>query len=66
MTMADIQDRPTAHDRRDGQDPQGAASTPADMRKPYEAPRLLKKRSVARATLFTAMGVMASGLTTMG
>jgi hypothetical protein len=37
-----------------------------DPRKPYEAPRLLKKRSVARATLFTAMGVTMSGLTTMG
>lgn len=37
-----------------------------DARKPYEAPRLLKKRSVARATLFTAKGVMSSGLTTMG
>jgi hypothetical protein len=24
-----------------------------DQRKPYESPRLLKKRSVARATLFT-------------
>jgi hypothetical protein len=42
------------------------AVTAEDARKPYEPPRLLKKRSVARATLFTAMGVMASGLTTMG
>jgi hypothetical protein len=42
------------------------ATPPEDTRKPYEPPRLLKKRSVARATLFTAMGVMASGLTTMG
>ena len=37
-----------------------------DPRKPYEPPRLLKKRSVARATLFTAMGPAMSGLTTMG
>ena len=37
-----------------------------DTRRPYEAPRLLKKRSVARATLVTAMGPMASGLTMTG
>ena len=42
--------------------PDGA---PADPRRPYEAPRLVKKRSVARATLFTAMGPM-GGLTMMG
>jgi hypothetical protein len=42
------------------------SASPGDPRKPYEAPRLLKKRSVARATLFTAMGPMMSGLTTMG
>jgi hypothetical protein len=45
---------------------EAAAPLPEDRRKPYEAPRLLKKRSVARATLFTATGPMASGLTTMG
>lgn len=61
MTMADIHDRPTPQ-----ASPEADPSTPEDTRKPYEAPRLLKKRSVARATLFTAMGVMASGLTTMG
>lgn len=61
--MADIHDRPLSQDRNDAQE---AAPAAEDTRKPYEAPRLLKKRSVARATLFTAMGVMASGLTTMG
>ena len=40
--------------------------TPEDPRKPYEPPRLLKKRSVARATLFTAMGPTMSGLTMTG
>ena len=33
-----------------------APAAPGDPRKPYEAPRLLKKRSVARATLFTVIG----------
>lgn len=42
------------------------AAATEDLRKPYEAPRLLKKRSVARATLVTAMGPMASGLTMTG
>ena len=37
-----------------------------DARKPYEAPRLVKKRSVARATLLTAMGPTMSGLTMTG
>lgn len=41
-------------------------SATEDPRRPYEAPRLLKKRSVARATLVTAMGPMASGLTMTG
>ena len=39
---------------------------PADARKPYEAPRLLKKRSVAQATLFTAKGPMATMITGNG
>jgi hypothetical protein len=44
-----------------------ATPSPEDPRKPYEAPRLLKKRSVARATLFSAGGaMMATGLVTMG
>jgi hypothetical protein len=37
-----------------------------DPRKPYEPPRLLKKRSVARATLFTAMGPTTNAITMMG
>jgi hypothetical protein len=46
--------------------PEQAAATPLveDGRKPYEAPRLLKKRSVARATLVTA--AMGSMLTASG
>jgi hypothetical protein len=43
-----------------------AALAGHDPRKPYEAPRLLKKRSVARATLFTAVGPMGSMLTSSG
>lgn len=46
--------------------PNPLTSTPEDRRKPYEAPRLLKKRSVARATLFTVMGASMSGLVTHG
>jgi hypothetical protein len=42
------------------------AQVQEDRRKPYEPPKLLKKRSVARATLFTARGVMSSGLTMTG
>ena len=42
------------------------AAATEDARKPYEAPKLVKKRSVARATLLTAMGPMASGLTMTG
>jgi hypothetical protein len=46
--------------------PAEASQTPeSDPRKPYEAPKLLKKRSVARATLFTAVGPMGT-LTSMG
>ena len=42
------------------------AAASEDTRKPYEAPRLVKKRSVSRATLLTAMGPMSSGLTMTG
>ncbi len=42
------------------------AAATADTRQPYEAPKLVKKRSVARATLLTAMGPMANGLTMTG
>lgn len=59
--MADMNDRPTELDHEDA-----AATAPADPRKPYEPPRVLKKRSVARATLFTAMGPTSMALTAMG
>ena len=45
---------------------QPIATATEDARKPYEAPKLLKKRSVARATLITASGPASSGLTMMG
>ena len=45
---------------------QPAAAATADTRKPYEAPRLVKKRSVAQATLLTVMGQSMSGLTMSG
>lgn len=57
--MADTIERPAQEDQKD-------AAAPEDPRKPYEPPRLLKKRSVARATLFTAMGQTMSGLTMTG
>lgn len=58
--MEDMNDRPSA--------PVAAETTTEveDPRLPYEAPRLLKKRSVARATLFTAMGPTTMAITTMG
>ncbi|APR85423.1 Hypothetical protein A7982_10772 [Minicystis rosea] len=59
--MADIDDRPNITEEHDL-----AASAVDDPRKPYEAPRLLKKRSVARATLFTAVGASMMTLTAMG
>ncbi len=34
-------------------------------KKPYEAPRVEKKRSVARVTLLTGMGVMGVGVVAM-
>jgi len=37
-----------------------------DLRKPYEAPRVIKKRTVARATLFSVMGPAMTGITAMG
>jgi len=37
-----------------------------DARAPYEPPRITKKRSVARATLYTVMGPAMTGLTFMG
>ena len=64
MDMNDRSDARGASARTEHDDARERAAQ--DLRKPYEPPRLLKKRSVARATLSTAMGVMASGLTTMG
>lgn len=53
--------------RIDPQEPaHPVAAASADTRKPYEAPRLVKKRSVARATLLTVMGPTMSGLTMTG
>lgn len=48
---------------------QGAPEVTAsgeDPRLPYEPPKLIKKRAVVRATLFTAMGPSMTGLTMMG
>lgn len=58
--MADTDNRPTEQDQAE------RSAVTEDSRLPYEPPRLLKKRSVARATLFTAMGVTMSGLTMTG
>jgi hypothetical protein len=59
--MSNMNDRPTPPEQTD-------LATPAaeDTRQPYEAPRLLKKRSLARATLFTAVGATGMTLTAMG
>ncbi|MEP7119910.1 MAG: hypothetical protein ABJE95_03325 [Byssovorax sp.] len=59
-----MEDSENRTDRKEQALPVAAASE--DLRKPYEAPRLVKKRSVSRATLVTAMGPMASGLTMTG
>lgn len=42
------------------------ATTAEDPRLPYEAPKVIKKRAVVKATLLTAMGPTMTGLTTMG
>jgi hypothetical protein len=60
--MADIEDRSAeleGTERKEGAEAE-------DTRKPYEPPRLTKKRSVARATLFTPMGAAMTGVTFMG
>lgn len=45
----------------------GLPERPAeDPRRPYEAPRIIKKRSVNRSTLFTTMTISSMGLTAMG
>ena len=41
-------------------------SKPREPRRPYVPPRLSKKRSVARVTLFSGGGVTAGGLTASG
>lgn len=37
-----------------------------EERRPYEAPKVMKKRSAARVTLFSGGGVAAAGLTASG
>jgi hypothetical protein len=44
----------------------GLEEAVATGRRPYEAPSLAKKRSVARVTLFSGGGVSAGGLTASG
>jgi hypothetical protein len=44
----------------------GYAETSRVERRPYQAPTVTKKRSVARVTLFTGGGVSAGGLTASG
>jgi len=49
--------------------PKGAARPlegAADTRKPYEPPRIVKRRSVVNATLFSAMGPTSSAQTMVG
>lgn len=46
--------------------PETTTEAADDARKPYEPPRLVKKRSVARATLYTVMGPSMTGITFMG
>lgn len=59
-----MEDSENRTERQEQAHPVAAATE--DTRKPYEAPRLMKKRSVAQATLLTAMGPASSGLTMMG
>jgi hypothetical protein len=61
--MANLENRTDAAPPTQGEEQLAAAE---DTRKPYEPPRLLKKRSVARATLFTVMGPAMTGITFMG
>lgn len=42
------------------------ANSAQDSRRPYEPPRILKRRSLERATMLTAMGPMATAITVMG
>ena len=59
--MADIEDRSA---ELEGRTSRVEGDDAGDPRKPYEPPRLTKKRSVARATLFTPM--TATGMVVMG
>jgi hypothetical protein len=59
--MSESREQSEQSEQRAGQGDAGE-----DGRLPYEPPRLTKKRSVARATLFTAMGPTMTGLTMMG
>lgn len=61
--MANLENRTDAVESTEGEEQLAAAE---DTRKPYEPPRLMKKRSVARATLFTVMGTTMTGITLMG
>ena len=45
---------------------QNEQANDAPVREAYEAPMVLKKRSVARVTLFSGGGVTAGGLTSSG
>jgi hypothetical protein len=49
-----------------GLETERTAEVASDRRLPYEPPRLLKKRSVAQATLFTAMTQTSTGFTMTG
>ena len=63
--MADSNDR-TEQAAQANPEGVGSGSAAEDSRKPYEAPRIVKKRSVARATLVTAMGPTATSLAMVG
>ncbi len=56
--MAEIEDR--SAEQEPAKDAESASAE--DTRKPYEPPRLTKKRSVARATLFSPMGPTMAGM----
>jgi len=54
-------------DDRTTQPTESAATTASpETRRPYEAPKVLRRRSVQRATLFSGGGVSATGLTASG
>ncbi len=53
-------------ERRDEEARARTAEPANDPRRPYEAPRIMKKRAINRATLFTVMTVSSMGLTSSG